>query len=176
VVITGGPGAGKTTLLDALRARGYATTGDAARALVREDPRVRDDPAEFQDRILARVVAAYEAARAAGGTVFFDRGIPDVAAGFAHSGLPVPGHVDAAARTFTYARTVFVAPPWAEIYVTDAERTHTYDHAVAVHAAVVATYARYGYDLVELPCASVAERVAFVESRTAGPPEGSPAA
>lgn len=161
VVVTGGPGAGKTTLLDALRVHGWATTRDAARDLVRADPRVRDDPAVFCDAILDREVAAYRAAR---GRTLFDRGIPDVAAGYRHSGLAVPPHVEAAASDYRYAPTVLVAPPWADIYVTDGERTQTFDHAVAVHATIVATYEHYGYAVLELPKATLAERVAFVEA------------
>jgi predicted ATPase len=140
-------------------------TEDAARALVRADPRVRDDPVAFQLAILSREVAAYDAAIAAGGTVFFDRAIPDVAAAFAVLGLAVPAEVTAAARDFRYAPTVFVAPPWREIYVNDAERVQPYEHAVAVHAAITGTYARYGYDVVALPRASVEGRVAFVLAR-----------
>jgi predicted ATPase len=158
-------------LLNALRARGHATTGDAARALVAADPQVREDDVAFQEAILAREIEAYDAAR---GRTFFDRGIPDVAAGFAMTGRAVPAHVDAAARAYRYDRTVFVAPPWRAIYVNDAERVQTYDHAVAVYAAVVATYRRYGYDVVDLPLASVAERVTFVERQRPGSPEGSP--
>jgi predicted ATPase len=57
---------------------------------------------------------------------------------------------------------VFAAAPWRAIYVNDAERVQTYDHAVAVYDAVVATYGHYGYDVVDLPLVSVEERVTFV--------------
>ncbi len=35
-VVTGGPGSGKTTLIAALAARGYQTTVEAGRAIIRE--------------------------------------------------------------------------------------------------------------------------------------------
>ena len=35
-VLTGGPGSGKTTLIEALEARGYATTEEAGRGVIRE--------------------------------------------------------------------------------------------------------------------------------------------
>jgi predicted ATPase len=162
VVVTGGPGAGKTTLLDALRARGREVTTDVARALIRADPRVRDDEASFQDAILAGEVSAYAAAVASAGTVFFDRGVPDIAASYVLRGLAVPPHVDAAVREHPYGPRVFVAPPWPDIYVNDAERVQPYEHAVRVHAAIVETYGRYGYDLVPLPLAPVQQRVAFL--------------
>jgi predicted ATPase len=163
VVVTGGPGAGKTTLLDALRARGREVTTDVARALIRADPRVRDDEASFQDAILAGEVSAYAAALALPPVpVFFDRGVPDVAASYVLRSLAVPPHVDAAVREHPYATRVFVAPPWPDIYVNDAERVQPYEHAVRVHAAIVETYTRYGYDLVPLPLAPVQQRVAFL--------------
>jgi predicted ATPase len=175
VVVTGGPGAGKTTLLSVLRSLGYAVTADVARALIQADPRVRDDEVAFQDAILRGEVAAYAAALASSsGTVFFDRAVPDVAASYVLCGLAVPAHVDAAVREHPYATRVFVAPPWPEIYVNDAERVQPYEHAVRVHAAIVETYGRYGYDLVPLPLASVEARVAFVTSGRAGP-RGEPA-
>jgi predicted ATPase len=158
-VVTGGPGAGKTTLLAALHALGHNVTGDAARALVRADPRVRDDDVAFQLAILANEVAAYAAAS---GTTWFDRAVPDVAAAFRLLGRPVPPDVEAAVRAHPYDSTVYVAPPWREIFVNDAERVQTFDHAVAVHDAIVATYRDHGYDVVELPKAPVDERVAFV--------------
>jgi predicted ATPase len=126
---------------------------------------VRDDEASFQDAILAGEVAAYAAALASPPVpVFFDRGVPDVAASYVLRGLAVPPRVDAAVRAHPYAPRVLVAPPWPEIYVDDAERVQPYEHAVRVHAAIVETYGRYGYDLAPLPLASVEERLAFVLS------------
>ena len=57
---------------------------------------------------------------------------------------------------------VFVCPPWAEIFVQDRERRHDFDHACRDHAANVAAYQRAGYELIEIPRAPVADRVAFV--------------
>ena len=160
VVVTGVAGAGKTTLLDALRERGWATGGDAARDLVRADVRVRDDDEAFRRAILAREVAAYDAATR---TTFFDRAIPDVAAGW----TDLPEDVDAIVRSHPYD-AVYLLPPWREIYVTDAERTHTFDEAVRAHPGILEAYVRYGYDVVILPRASVEERVRIVETTEAG--------
>jgi predicted ATPase len=157
VVVTGPPGAGKTTLLAALRERGWAVGGDAARDLVRADPRVREDDEAFRRAILAHEVGAYDAA--ARGTTYFDRGIPDAVAGW----VDVPPDVDAVVRAHPYD-AVYVLPPWREIYVTDAERTHTFDHAERVYAAILETYTRYNYDVALLPRATVEERVALVEA------------
>lgn len=106
--------------------------------------------------------AAHAAALGSSGQVVLDRGVPDVAGFLRVSGLPVPAHIDAAARSRRYNRRVFLAPFWAEIYAHDPERRQPASLARATEAVMRETYAGYGYDLVELPRATVAERVAFV--------------
>ena len=54
------------------------------------------------------------------------------------------------------------APPWAGIYVQDAERIQDWQQAVASDAAVTAAWRRYGYAVTDLPFAPVDERLAFV--------------
>lgn len=167
-VLTGGPGSGKSTLIGALAALGYGTTSEAGRAIIKAERAAgvpetrRRDPAAFLDLIAEYELESYLAARALPGHVFFDRGMPDVAGGYAHLGLPVPDHVVAAVAAYRYAPTVFVAPPWREIYVTDAERDHAWETAVRTYDVMVEAYTAAGYELVELPRVPVAERVAFV--------------
>jgi predicted ATPase len=161
--ITGGPGAGKTTLLQALRALGETCVEESARALIREAaqagrPRPRD--AELGLMMLARDIAAFDAAS---GRTFFDRGIVDAAATAALDG--VSPESEAAVRAYRYNRTAFIAPPWREIYVQDAERTQDWDHAVRVFEACAGAYEAAGYRLVELPRASPEARAAFVLDR-----------
>lgn len=80
-------------------------------------------------------------------------------------GRDVPAHVTEAARRFRYHPTVFVAPPWPEIYAHDEERKQDFDEAVRTHDAIAEGYRRHGYDLVPLPKADVASRVEFVRQR-----------
>jgi predicted ATPase len=160
-VLTGGPGAGKTTLVEALAARGWATTREAGRALIREGVPSADQAA-FSEAILRRELESYAWAVAQPGPVLCDRGVPDVVGNYLRLGLPVPAHVAAAAVECPYASPVLVAPPWPEIYVHDAERTHSWETAVATYEAMVAAYESYGYDLLEVPRVPVEERVAFV--------------
>ena len=68
----------------------------------------------------------------------------------------------AAVAAFPYDRRVFVAPPWPAIFRQDAERRQTLDEAERTYEALVAAYAGFGYELVELPRATVGERVRFV--------------
>lgn len=96
---------------------------------------------------------------------FFDRGVPDVLGYLRLSELTIPRHLENAIAKFRYNRTVFIAPSWREIYVQDAERKQSYDVAVATYHAMVKTYRLYDYQLIELPCVSVEERVDFILSR-----------
>lgn len=92
-------------------------------------------------------------------------GVPDVSGFLRLCGLPVPTHVIQAADLFRYQRRVFIAPPWREIFVTDAERKQDFAEAHATYEAMVTVYADLGYELVSLPLAPVAERVRFVRAR-----------
>ena len=170
-VLTGGPGSGKTTLIEALAATGIATSPEVGRAVIRAqlaaggDALPWADQRAFADLMVVREVAAHQAALAGGIVTVLDRGVPDVAGFLRVSGLPVPVHVDAAARACRYNPRVFIAPFWAEIFTDDAERKQSPDVAEATFAVMVDTYRFYGYDLVELPRASVADRVKFIAER-----------
>ena len=120
------------------------------------------DRAAFAAAMLERDIAAHAAAGSAGGPLFFDRGLPDIAGYRALVGLPFCHATDAACRTRRYHRRVFIAPPWPEIYATDAERKQSPAEAERTYRSMAASYPAYGYELIELPRASVAERVAFV--------------
>ncbi|MEO6214398.1 MAG: AAA family ATPase [Sphingomonas sp.] len=170
-VITGGPGSGKTTLIDALAAAGVATSAEVGRAIIREELAIGGtalpwaDERAFAERMMVREIAAHVEALARGGTIVLDRGVPDVVGFLRVSGLPVPPHIDTAARTCRYNPCVFIAPYWDAIYTGDAERKQTPTVAEATHAIMAETYRAYGYELVELPCVSVAKRVSFVIDR-----------
>lgn len=170
-VVTGGPGSGKTTLIDALAAAGVTTGAEVGRAIIREQVVVGGialpwaDERAFAELMLPREIAAHAAALATGAPTVLDRGVPDVVGFLRVSGLPVPPAFDAAARFTRYNPRVFLAPFWPEIYTHDAERKQAPDVARATEAVMRETYAGYGYTLVELPRASVADRVAFVCAR-----------
>jgi predicted ATPase len=170
-VLTGGPGSGKTTLIEALATAGVATSPEVGRAVIREQLAAGGDALPwanqkaFADLMVVRDIAAREAALATGAVTVLDRGVPDVAGFLRVSGLSVPPHIDEAARTCRYNPRVFIAPFWSEIFTGDAERKQSPEVAEATFAVMVGTYRDYGYELVELPRTTVAERVAFVRER-----------
>jgi predicted ATPase len=167
-VLTGGPGSGKSTLIQALARAGYAGSVEAGRAII-QDQFAIDGPAlpwrdarAFAELMLCWEMRSYHMAKDRAGLVSFDRGLPDVVGYLRLLGLPVPAHMDTAARIFRYNRRVFIAPPWQAIFRGDRERKQSFEEAVGTYEAMVTTYRDYGYTLLELPCATIEERVRFV--------------
>lgn len=168
IVVTGGPGSGKTTLVEALAAAGYAIEPEAGRAVILEQRAAGGEGLPWRDRglfadlMLDRDIAAHARREGAEEPVFFDRGLPDVAGYLTLSGMVIPARIDTAARTLRYHDTVFIAPVWPEIFTRDSERRQDLAEARRTWEAMAAIYPAYGYRVVELPKASVADRVAMI--------------
>jgi predicted ATPase len=167
-ILTGGPGSGKSSLIDDLARLGYARTVEAGRAIIQDQVDIGGkalpwaDRALFAELMLSWEMRSYRMAQECSGTVFFDRGVPDVMAYLRLVNLPVPAHVIKAASESRYNRSVFIAPPWKEIFHPDGERKQDFDEAVRTYESLAFTYKELGYELVELPCVSIDERVQFV--------------
>ena len=168
VVITGCSGGGKSTLLAELARRGHRVFPEAGRQLVKELDWIGGDaspwtaPAKFAELLLSRALHQRILATQDEGLAFFDRSVVEPLSGLERLGLPVPDHFRKAAEVCRYDETVFVAPPWPELFQGDAERRHGFDEALAVYGPLTASFRRLGYRLVELPKASVSERADFV--------------
>jgi predicted ATPase len=59
---------------------------------------------------------------------------------------------------------VFLTPPWPEIYVSDAERQHGFDEAIAEYHRLLLAFQTLGYETIVLPKIAVHERADFVLS------------
>ena len=166
VVISGCSGGGKSTLLAELGRRGHAVVEEPGRRIVREEIRSKGsalpwvDMAAFLRRAVAMALADRLSASTLEGWVFFDRGLVDAAAGLQHlTGEPVLASLG---QTHRYHRRVFPTPPWPEIYLTDRERPHNLDSAVAEYSRLLETYPSLGYEVSILPKIDVAGRTEFV--------------
>lgn len=169
IVITGGPGSGKTTLIEAVAAEGIRHMPEAGRAIIRDQVAIGGTALPWADRrafaelMLSWEMRSYrEALEQSAGPVIFDRGIPDVIGYLTVSGLPVPEHARRAAAAMRYARRIFIAPPWPEIFRQDTERRQSLDEAEATCRAMADVYSGLGYELVDLPLAAPEDRVRFV--------------
>jgi predicted ATPase len=171
-VFTGGPGVGKTTLLRHLQALGELTVEENARAVIREQVACGGagvpwaDPALYADLVLARDVVAFDRFADEARRVFFDRGIGDM---YGAEGVEPSAALIDAIRTRRYNARIFVFPPWAEIYETDAERRQDWAEAERTFGRILSLLPEIGYKPLLVPKASVAERAAFVLAHTAAP-------
>ncbi len=176
IIISGGPGGGKTTLIDALAMLGHGRTVEAGRFIIRAQAEIGGmgvhfgDQALFAELMLMHEIRNYEEAQAAPGLVFFDRGIAELVGYLPMVGRPLPQHFRRAAELYRYNRIVFLTPPWREIFANVTERKQDWAEAVRSYEFCAKTYREQGYDVVDLPKASVKERVRFVLSRVGSPP------
>ena len=165
-MISGCSGGGKSTLLAELGRRGYSVVAEPGRRIVREEitregaalPWV--DMAAFLRRAIAMSLMDRVSANSLEGWVFFDRGLVDAAAGLQH--LTGEAIVASLGHTHRYYRRVFLVPPWPEIFLTDPERRHGFEFAVAEYSRLLEIYAVLGYEVVIVPKLEVAERADFV--------------
>jgi predicted ATPase len=168
IVITGGPGSGKSTLIEALESRGYSRSIEAGRGVIQDQVVIGGNALPWKDRssfaalMLGWEMRSYRIAQRISGIVFFDRGVPDIIGYLRVMNLPVPAHFRKAAEMFRYKREVFIAPPWDEIFAQDHEHKQDFAEAVRTYDAMVTTYEELGYELIELPRASVEKRAEFV--------------
>jgi len=170
VAISGGPGAGKTTVLLELERRGFRCAAEVARQIIQEQTRNGGDALPWADReqycrlMLEGSIASYREHAASAETIFFDRGIPDTLCYARLIESPFEDEILAACERYRYATRVFLAPPWQEIYLMDAERKQTYDEAVRTYGLMVEAYEDCGYEVEEVPRVSAAQRADFVLS------------
>tara|TARA_Y100001956_G_scaffold68635_1_gene71321 strand:+ start:124 stop:666 length:543 start_codon:yes stop_codon:yes gene_type:complete len=165
IVITGGPGAGKTTLLNALGELGYATFAEGSRTLIEQQSQLDNgilpwtNLPEFANLCL-ELMAKQKREALNHQVAFVDRAIPDIVAYLQVGGC----RVEQAFLTESagYQSKVLTCRPEASIYVQDEVRPHSFEEALQIHQTLVDTYVELGYEVIEVPWGSVAERVAFV--------------
>lgn len=170
-VITGGIGSGKTTLLDAIKAESrYWCADEQALDLVRSELESNGEnlpwtrPEEVSRIVIPKRIALFDSAPVQRSHCIFDRGIPDSIAFLRMAKVQLPEFLIRAAKCHRYD-LVFWAPPWKEIYRNRAERQQPWSHAEPLGYMLRDVYSELGYEVIELPCAGVADRVAFVLKR-----------
>lgn len=167
-IFTGGPGAGKSSILDELKNRGYPVVAEVARKIIKEQLAIGGDATHmgnrvaFRDLMLKHSIAAYTDHLQTKGKMFFDRGIPDL---YGYSELikvSVSKYIKQAIEEYRYNATVFMFPPWQEIYSNDEERKQDFQEALTTYHLIKKGYIESGYDLIEVPKASINNRATFI--------------
>lgn len=153
-------------MLDELARRGFSIVAEPGRRIVQEQlaksgnalPWI--DMSAFARRAIDMAARDLERVQGDAGWVFFDRGLIDAAAALcAADALPVETLLP---PTSPYQKTVFIVPPWLEIFHSDPERRHGFDDAVREYERLTQVYTAYGHQLVELPKVSIGRRADIV--------------
>jgi len=164
IVITGGPGSGKTSLIDNLSLKGYCCYGEVSRQLIQRmkiSSSFKDF--DFEDEVFN--LRKRDFLDASKELQFYDRSMIDNLAYLNKNNLEVSEKMNSDCEKHKYFKEVFILPPWDDIYETDNERVEEYDEAVDIHSYLIEAYSKYNYSLIEVPKASVEERIEFILNR-----------
>lgn len=166
VVITGAPGTGKSTVLNLLAEKGFLVIPEMARKLIAEQQAIADsemlpwlDHPSFGLELFKRQVEQYHLAKSK--ITFYDRGILDNLA-YMHRDGCANKELEVKSKDYPYYKSVFLAPPWEEIYSNDAERWEDLDLMRDIDRALRYMYEREGYDVISLPKAEPLSRMDFI--------------
>ena len=169
IVISGCSGGGKSTLLSELSKNGYTVMPEVGRELVKEQLELNGnilpwkEPILFCELLVEKSVERYHEAIKLKSTkdnaIFFDRCFLE---GVSYFQTLKINKYDYLINELRYYSTIFMAPPWEEIFCEDAERKNPFENAVEEYDRLLEHYVKYGYELVILPKVSVKERYQFV--------------
>jgi len=121
----------------------------------------RPEPVSFALEVLSANIDKYRKADS-GCYTFFDRGVLDALYMLNAENALTQKQAEQYIHDFSYNRTVFLLPPWKDIYVTDAERDQTFEQAVEVYEGMKKWYLQWGYEVLEVPRSPVEKRVSFI--------------
>ncbi|SHE37728.1 Predicted ATPase [Psychroflexus salarius] len=170
IVLIGGPSTGKSTLIEALTHLKYQCLPEISREVTRKakedgfDQLFLSDPLRFSELLLEGRISQFKAAQTLSTKyVFIDRGIPDITAYMDHFKQDYPKNFTEANSKYIYDK-VFILPIWKSIYTKDDERFEAFELAKELQDALIATYTKLGYNLIEVPKDNVKNRVEFILS------------
>jgi predicted ATPase len=168
-IVTGGPGAGKTTLLTYLKSH-FLIIPEVARKIIKQQIKINGEALPWKNKeiysrmMLDQSIDSYmkTAELAPQKNCLFDRGILDTHCYAKMNNIAIDTEMEETAKTYLYNKKVFILPPWQKIYQTDKERKQTWEEAVYTFHEMKNTYELYGYQLIEVPKASIMERAEFI--------------
>ncbi|WP_298904667.1 ATP-binding protein [uncultured Psychroserpens sp.] len=168
IVITGGPGTGKSSIINELISRNHICFEEVSRQVTLDARREGIEqlfltkPLLFSELLLkARTQQFLDAETIEKELIFLDRGLPDVLAYMDYVKSDYPKYFTETCEAHVYDK-VFVLAPWQEIFVSDSERYENFDQAIEIHHALLDTYQRFGYELIDVPFASIEQRADFI--------------
>ena len=93
--------------------------------------------------------------------VFYDRGLPDITAYMDFTNINYPDKFIETCNNNRYD-TVFLLPPWKEIYKQDNERYESFEEAEKIHQCLLKGYKKYNYEVIEVPFGTLESRMQFI--------------
>ena len=168
-ILTGGPGSGKTTLIEELNRRGFFSVDEVARKIIQDEMALGGNALPGKnigqriEKMIVRSIETYqEALKLRNEPIIFDRGVLDYVGYAYRTNTPISEELHQTALSLVYNKKVFLAPPWDEIYCNDTERKQSFEEALEVYDNLFKIYSDFGYEIIELPKASVEIRADFV--------------
>jgi predicted ATPase len=169
-VLTGAPGGGKTALAHALRQRAYCVVEAATDVITIQQAQGVEEPWQRTDFLeaITRLQRQRQIApvRATVDTQIYDRSPLCTLALARYLRRPVPPVLTEEMTRLIdeqiYERSVFLVQPLGFITMTAARRI-SYQDSLYFHQVHEAVYREHGFELVDVPAASVAERAALVD-------------
>jgi len=174
VIISGCSGGGKSTLIDEFKNNGYSVIPEVGRQIVKEQLQSNGsitpwkNPIAFCELIIQKSITNYNQTNTVITTTqqiaFFDRCFLDGISYYQTLEIDDARKYDYLIHDLRFYSTVFMTPPWSEIYCQDDERKHTFKDAVEEYERLLKFYTQYGYQTVEIPKVNVKARFQFVMS------------
>jgi len=168
IVITGGPGTGKSSLINELMRQNFFCMDEISRKVTLDarengiEQLFLKEPLLFSQLLLeGREQQFLMAEKENADFVFFDRGIPDVHGYMNYIGVDYPDTYKEKSLKYRYT-TIFMTPPWQEIYQSDNERYESYEQSLAIHNHLKKTYIELEYSILNVPIGTVKDRVQFI--------------
>jgi predicted ATPase len=174
-ILTGAPGAGKTVLIRALERAGHAVVEEAATDVIalmtgRGVAEHWNEPSFIDEIVALQIQRGQRADALTDEAVFFDRSPICTLALCEYAGRTPPDRLveemQRIEREGTFQRRVFFVRNLGFVTPTEARRI-SFEETVRFEAIHIDVYRRLGYDLVDVPAATLDERLRLVVSAVA---------
>lgn len=172
IVITGGGGSGKSSVIQSLMEKGLCVFEEQSRQIIKQsllnnsDALPWKDILEFSNLVQNAMINDYPKAPKKD-LCFFDRSLCDIMAYLEKDNIEVYPALKEAISTYRYHESVFIMPPWQEIFENDIERVESFEASVHAFKQLKETYEKNGYTIIEIPKGKIKERVDFILQKVA---------
>ena len=167
-VIAGGPCSGKSTVINALKQKGYHVEEETAEKLIQAGiemgktaHELRSDPVQWQQQLLFADHALFNGLPF-NTTIFTDTSFIETVVFGKRAGIEMGPNTKLWLQNKRYKRVFFLEP--IQTYQQTAVRMESQNIALQISQQIREAYMEYGYELISVPFASVAERLEFIIS------------